>query len=223
MRRIFHGRAGTALAFMLGLLVATAGTATAAKLITGKQIKDGSISSKDLSKAVRAQLTKTGVTGPAGSQGAKGDPGSKGDTGTKGETGTRGHSAWDTIPAGQTVTGAIEYDAESSVAGDFRSSVAFPARAPMALTATTVNFAADAKAETTDDDPTCTGDAATPTAPAGKVCVYLGSTAGDTTGLSARNTLDAVGGSQSGITLRWDDSAVTPDVYVYASWAYTAP
>jgi hypothetical protein len=63
------------LAFILGLVVATAGTATAAKLITGKQIKDGSISSKDLSKAVQAQLAKTGLAGPAG---PKGDPGPAG-------------------------------------------------------------------------------------------------------------------------------------------------
>ena len=50
MRRMLQGRAGMGLAFLLGLLVATAGTATAARLITGKQIKDGTISSKDLSQ-----------------------------------------------------------------------------------------------------------------------------------------------------------------------------
>ena len=84
MRRMLQGRAGMGLAFLLGLLIATAGTATAAKLITGKQIKDGSISSRDLSKAVRAQLAKAGVSGPkgdAGPPGAKGDPGVKGDPG----------------------------------------------------------------------------------------------------------------------------------------------
>ena len=60
------------LTFILGLVVATAGTATAARLITGKQIKDGTISQKDLSKAVRAQLAKTGIPGPPG---PTGDPG----------------------------------------------------------------------------------------------------------------------------------------------------
>ncbi len=82
MRGIFRGRAGMALAFALGLLIASAGTATAAKLITGKQIKDGSISSKDLSKAVRAQLRKAGVAGPVGSQGPKGDQGPPGQAAT---------------------------------------------------------------------------------------------------------------------------------------------
>lgn len=71
----------TAAAFIAGLLIATAGTATAARLITGKQIKDGSISANDLSKAVRAQLAKAGTpgpTGPKGDTGAKGDPSGSG-------------------------------------------------------------------------------------------------------------------------------------------------
>lgn len=72
MRGVVQGRAGIVLAFMLGLVIATAGTATAARLITGKQIKDGSVSTRDLSKAVRAKLAKTGLPG---------EPGPKGDTG----------------------------------------------------------------------------------------------------------------------------------------------
>ena len=75
MRRMLQGRTGMAVAFLLGLLIATAGTATAARLITGKQIKDGTIASKDLSKAVRAQLKKSGTAGRAGSPGVKGDKG----------------------------------------------------------------------------------------------------------------------------------------------------
>jgi hypothetical protein len=60
------------LAFMLGLVVATAGTATATRLITGKQIKDGSVSSRDLSKGVRGLLAKSAVPGR---QGPRGEPG----------------------------------------------------------------------------------------------------------------------------------------------------
>jgi hypothetical protein len=74
------------LAFVLGLVVAMAGSATAARLITGKQIKDGSISSKDLSKTLRAQLRKAGLAGPVGAQGPKGDPGSAGSAGSVGPT-----------------------------------------------------------------------------------------------------------------------------------------
>ena len=53
MRRMTQGRAGMALTFVLGLVIATAGSATAARLITGKQIKDGSIAKRDLTRALR--------------------------------------------------------------------------------------------------------------------------------------------------------------------------
>ena len=72
MRGVMQGRAGMALAFVLGLVIATAGTATAARLITGKQIKDGSVASRDLSKSVRSQLSKPGVPGPRGLRGEAG-------------------------------------------------------------------------------------------------------------------------------------------------------
>lgn len=72
MRGVMRGRAGMALAFLLGMVIATAGTATAARLITGKQIKDGSVTSRDLSKGVRGQLAKAGPEGP---RGARGEPG----------------------------------------------------------------------------------------------------------------------------------------------------
>lgn len=85
MRRMLDGRAGMILAFTLGVAIATAGSATAARLITGKQVKDGSISSKDLSKAIRAQLAKAGRPGPAGPAGAAG---AKGDAGAQGAPGT---------------------------------------------------------------------------------------------------------------------------------------
>ncbi len=81
MRRMFQGRAGMALTFILGVLIATAGTATAARLITGKQIKNGSISERDLSAAVLAKLNKVGAPGVPGKPGLNGAAGDKGDTG----------------------------------------------------------------------------------------------------------------------------------------------
>lgn len=93
MRRMLQGRAGMGVAFIFGLLIATAGTATAAKLITGKQIKDGSISANDLNKAVRAQLAKAGTPGPTGPQGASGQPGADGKAGATGPTGPAGPAA----------------------------------------------------------------------------------------------------------------------------------
>lgn len=97
MRRMLQGRAGMGLTFILGLLVATAATAGAASLITGKQIKDGSIAKKDLAKAVRAQLAKAGRAGPKGAPGAKGDAGPKGDPGPA--TGPAGGDLVGTYPS----------------------------------------------------------------------------------------------------------------------------
>jgi hypothetical protein len=78
MHRIVEGRRGLIIGLVVGAIVASAGTAGASALITGKQIKDGSITKKDLSRAVRAELAKAGApgpTGPQGPQGSKGDPG----------------------------------------------------------------------------------------------------------------------------------------------------
>lgn len=68
---------------LLALFLALNGPALAADparaaraLITGKQIKDGSIQAKDLSKKARITLRgRTGPRGPAGAQGVQGPPG----------------------------------------------------------------------------------------------------------------------------------------------------
>lgn len=99
--RAFKDRSSVLTAFVVGVVIATAATAGAASLITGKQIKDGTITARDLSKAIRNQLARTGAKGDTGAQGlpgAKGDPGPKGDQGLKGDTGAKG----DTGPAGPT-------------------------------------------------------------------------------------------------------------------------
>lgn len=78
MHRIVEGRRGLVVGLILGAVVASAGTAGASALITGTQIKDGSITKKDLSRAVRAELAKAGPrgsTGPTGPQGPQGAPG----------------------------------------------------------------------------------------------------------------------------------------------------
>jgi collagen triple helix repeat protein len=83
---------------LLALVMATTGSAVAASLITSKQIKDGSIQTKDISKkALKALKGKTGppgavgapgAQGPQGAQGAAGAPGAKGDTGPRGPSDT---------------------------------------------------------------------------------------------------------------------------------------
>lgn len=77
-------------AFVLGLLLAGAGTATAARLITSKDIKNGTIKQKDLSKPVRTKLNAPGPKGDTGAQGERGPAGPSWATaGTAGLTSTQ--------------------------------------------------------------------------------------------------------------------------------------
>ena len=72
----------------------------AGKLITGKQIKDGSIGTKDLSKKAQTALKgQVGPAGPAGSTGPQGVPGAKGDPGDD--------ATVNGIPAGGDLTGTF--------------------------------------------------------------------------------------------------------------------
>jgi len=78
MWRSLRAKRGIFVAFLIGVVVAGASTATAASLITSKDIKDGTIKLKDLSPKVRALVTApgpTGATGPIGATGPAGAPG----------------------------------------------------------------------------------------------------------------------------------------------------
>ena len=74
---------------VIALLVAMSGSAVAASLITGEQIKDGTIQTKDLSKKTRTRLASAsaGERGPAGPAGLKGDRGADGRDGPAGAAG----------------------------------------------------------------------------------------------------------------------------------------
>ena|SRR5436190_2827190 len=95
MSRLRHLKpSGSMLVALLALVMATTGSAVAASLITSKQIKDGTITTKDINKkAIKSLKGKTGATGPQGAsgpQGPKGDTGAAGVKGDKGDAGTNG-------------------------------------------------------------------------------------------------------------------------------------
>jgi hypothetical protein len=72
------------IALVVGAIVAVcaAGSAGAAKFITGGDIKNGSIGLKDLSSAARRALAgRAGAAGPAGAAGAQGPTGPQGPAG----------------------------------------------------------------------------------------------------------------------------------------------
>lgn len=93
-----QGSSRTALAVVvaaLALIVSAAAGATASLLITGKQIKDGTVTTKDVKNrslkvkdlSPKAKAKLRGATGPAGPRGATGATGA---TGPAGPTGLQG-------------------------------------------------------------------------------------------------------------------------------------
>jgi hypothetical protein len=146
-----------------------------------------------------------------------GTPGPKGDTGA---TGPRGLSAWDVIPSGQTITGEVKWDAHvPTVAGasDFIS-VSLGAIAPVDISSSAVSVKGGS-----DAAPECTGSATTPTAPPGRVCIYPfgsdGTSASTWSGVSLTNLIRHGFGFQFTPT----PNTNSPDMYIYFTWAYTAP
>jgi hypothetical protein len=83
----------------VALIVGTT-SATAATLVTGKQIKDGSITGQDikkrsinaarLTKGLQDKIDKRGPAGPAGAKGDTGAAGPRGETGPAGPAGANG-------------------------------------------------------------------------------------------------------------------------------------
>jgi len=165
----------------------------------------------------------TGLTGPAGPDGETGAAGLTGLTGPAGSAGPRGFSAWDAIPSGQTVTGSMIWDEAVIANGEqFEIYVPFPGKATPAITASSnVNFAPDGTSTIiSDDDSACTGIVAIPTAPPGKVCIYLFNSRNVNFMVGDRNF---VNGSDGFSVSASSNASAGQDMFVLFSWAYTAP
>ncbi len=124
------------------------------------------------------------------------------------------------IPSGVTVTGHSRYDSDSiNDDGDVDVVIQLPGRAASPLTFDVVNFAPNENVRDADD--TCTGSVAAPTAPAGKVCIYLNFT----------NRFDGFHGESFGVVAdrgfiiraRTNDPTPPLDALFDFTWAYTAP
>jgi hypothetical protein len=214
---------------MLALVVAVGGgTAWAAHhyLITSiKQIKPS------VRRDLRGPRGPRGPQGAPGARGATGATGASGATGATGATGVAGTSVFaGSIPSGTTVMGAWggRYIApQTAFNNSYLISYSLPVKAPAPLSDAQVNTASNAAAG--DPDATCTGSVDAPTAPAGKVCIYIGSVNNAiVTGFSLVNP--GSGTTQPaddyGFIVRIiDNGTVGPTATTSAegTWAYTAP
>jgi hypothetical protein len=127
------------------------------------------------------------------------------------------------IPSGATVSGAFGIANTvvdpTATGNDLQEVVSLPGSAPSDLTNETVNFAPSGAA--TDADAACAGNAAAPTAPAGKVCLYLTSATGLGTtveGLAIPGYL----GSRVGFVVH-ATTAGGATTGAFGTWAYTSP
>jgi hypothetical protein len=106
LRRLRASLTPPVVAALVAVIVASVGSATAATVITGKQIKNRSITAKDLSVATIKRLR--GKAGRAGPRGAAGQPGAAGPRGLGGAAGSA--RAYARTRANETGTGTDTVD-----------------------------------------------------------------------------------------------------------------
>ena len=187
---------------LLALLVALGGTATAGVLITGKQVKNGSLTgadvgngsltgkdvrnnsltSKDVKNLKGTDIKNGSLTAadfaagelPEGPAGPQGQPGPAGPVGPPGPL-------LDTLPTGATLRGVYDVTFTATAVSQFDTD-AFNYGIPLA-SAPAANFVASG-----DTPPTpCTGTAAAPEAAPGHLCVYEASGSGYTGAVPRRS------------------------------------
>ena len=141
-----------------------------------------------------------------------------------GETGGRGPSAFEPIPSGTTVRGVWSLSGIAPAANvAARDLVAFPAPAPVAVPDANAKFGT-----LVDDDESaaCTGNSRVPSAPAGRLCLYVMNVLNTSPG-SLRVFAGVSGNSTGpdnaiGFFVR-SESAAAGDFTTRGTWAYTAP
>jgi hypothetical protein len=230
----------TAVGFLIGVLVATAATATAAIVITGanvknnsltgadikngsltgSDVKNGSLSANDLNsrsltKAIRdvAAMSTTGAAGATGATGATGPKGDPGAPGTKGETG-----AYPTVLAsGQTMRGSWGIqDTNSASTTHGYDGVDFPMPLPAGVLAEFVP-----PSSTTSN---CTGTVLEPTAPPGRMCLYIGFSSSPTPSFDVFPPDGGNGTKETGkYGMIVSASSFATSTFAYGSWAVRAP
>lgn len=228
MHRISRWRpsGSTSIAFV-ALFVALVGGAVAlpgTNTVDSGDIKDNTVSSRDI-KNKTIQVKDISF---AARRALKGARGARGATGARGAAGTSVFTS--SIPSGRTVAGAWggRYIAPQLAANNsYLISSSFPVKAPAGLSDTQVNAAPNAAAG--DPDATCTGSSDNPTAPAGKVCIYI-SRANNAQVTGFRLTNPGVAGTSPGdaygfIVRILDTGTVgnTATTNAEGTWAYTAP
>lgn len=234
----------------VALFVALGGGAYAAATINGSSIKNGTITPKKIKSRSMSgtQFRANGIGGPSIKESTLSEvPKAKAaQTATNATNATNATTAKNATelggvaassyqrygtaqPAGTTVSGAFncyeEEDAPAGIAG-CTTVVSLPAPAPAALIDATVNFAASTGNFVADDaDATCTGNVNAPTAPPGKVCLYLANLTTSPAAKAVNGSGNAIANTNStrGFEVDLTPAAGTNVLNLEGVWAYTAP
>ena len=229
MRKVLARVSPAFVVAMVALFVALTGTAvaTTSALITGNQIKNGSITGLDVkNKSLTARDFRGSVRGPrgfTGAAGAKGDNGEKGDKGDKGDTGATGPFPGGDIPAGKTLRG--NWIASAISAGAGQQSAYDPIEFGFRFAAAPTAYLLAPGAAPT---PECPGTLEAPEASPGSLCLYTQSNS-NVSSRSVCNPLNnTCSGSPSTQTNRYGtvvrvDATAAGLFYSWGTWAATSP
>lgn len=199
-----------------------AGDRIRANTLTGKQINENSLATVPSAKiAGTATKAQTAATSTNAQRATNAD-----NALALGGTAAASYLTFATraIPSGLTVTGAFGLSSNVTTLGgtpptnDVRQVVQLPGLAPSDLTDATVNFGITTAA--VDADSTCTGTPNAPTAPAGKVCLYLAATQGLNTTVDGQ-AIPGLLGSRAGFVVH--AANLDSSTGMFGTWAYTAP
>lgn len=120
---------------------------------------------------------------------------------------------------GSTATGAVGGTFSSSVPGSWSALGSLPAKATKTLAAADIILVSSDGSQSGNAASTCTGSAAAPTAPQGKLCIYsVGTT--NAAGISA--TPVPATGSEGAFEVSWTAPTAGATSFI-AVWAYTSP
>jgi hypothetical protein len=135
------------------------------------------------------------------------------------------------VPSGATIQGAVggDFDAHAVVL-DWGVVVSLPLRARNYIRDADVfvnispwqsGAVGQTPPTTTDTSSGCTGTRANPTAPRGKVCIYI-TGSDNAVDLKGYSIVPGTGGNPLGFKLLWTNPR-TGDTFVEGTWAYRAP
>ena len=200
------------------------GSAVAARLLTGKDVKNSSLTGADVKdRSLTARDLRRGTipsarSGPQGPAGPRGATGAQGPAGAQGDRGPDGRGVLEPLRSGETITGGFwlqgNEDAANEVEADF---------IPLGALTNDPITSADAFVDGAGTEP-CAGTSDAPTAPAGKLCVYTTSNV-NTNARQLANVITTDAARRRGFSaLMTSGGSASTDEYGWvAVWAYTEP